>query len=53
MPVMMGGVFLSGHLGYWNYAALQRFAANVLELDGGVGDLEMLLEHVVEFDQNA
>ena len=44
---------MSGHFFDGNDASLQLIAANVLELDGGVGDLEVLLEHVVEFDQDA
>ena len=34
-------------------AALQLLAADVLELDGGVADVEVVLEHVIELDQDA
>ena len=50
---MVVPVFLRGHLFNRNHAAMQLLAAGVFELDGGVGDAEVLLEHVVEIDQDA
>jgi len=46
-------VLVEGHLLNRNYAALQLFAASVLELNGGVSNLEVLLEDVVQPDQDA
>ena len=43
----------AGHLFHGDDAAFKLFTALMLELDGGVSDLEVLLEHVVELDQDA
>jgi hypothetical protein len=41
------------HLFERRHTTLQRFAADVLELDGRVADLKLLAEQLIEFDQNA
>jgi len=42
-----------GQFFHWNHASIQVSAAGVLELDGGVRNLKMLLEDVVQVLQNA
>src|ERR1700678_3471249 len=49
--VMAGGV--GGHLFHGDDATFQLGADVVLELDGGVGNLEVFLEHMIEVDQDA
>src|SRR5580658_1236359 len=53
MPVVC--VFLggAGHFFKGHNASFEFAAADVLELDGGVGDLEVLLENMVELFQDA
>jgi len=38
---------MGGHLRDGDDASVGLFAADVLELDGGVADVEVLFEHVV------
>ena len=54
MPMMMR-MFAGwpSHLFDRNHAALQFSTDGVLKLDGGVRNLKMLLEHMVELFQNA
>ena len=54
MPMMMR-MFAgrASHLFDRNHAALQFSTDGVLKLDGGVRNLKMLLEHMVELFQNA
>jgi hypothetical protein len=54
MAVMVS-VFACGpsHFRNWDDAAFEFRAAYVFELDGGVGNLEMLHEDMVELDQDA
>ena len=49
--VMRG--FGAGHFFHGNHAAFNLSAARVLELHGGVGNLKMFLENVVDLDQDA
>jgi phage tail protein X len=53
VAVMVANLGVGGHLCNRNYAAMGLFAADVLELDGGVADVEVLFEHVIEIDQDA
>jgi hypothetical protein len=43
----------AGHFFNGDYAAIEHLAAGVLELDGGVADLEIIAEEMVEFEQDA
>ena len=43
----------AGHFINGDDAALDFAAADVLELDGGVADLKMIIENMVELDQDA
>src|ERR1035438_8162234 len=43
----------SGHLFNGDYAALELAAADVLELNGGMADVKVVLEHVVELEEDA
>ena len=43
----------AGHIFNGRHTAIELVAADVLELDGGVADLEVLAEQLVELDQNA
>ncbi len=53
VPVMMRVSCAASHLLRRSDAALERFAADVLELDGGVADLELLAENSLRLDENA
>jgi hypothetical protein len=50
MTVRISG---AGHFFNGDYAAVCFRAADVLELDGGVADVVMIFENVVEIDENA
>jgi hypothetical protein len=43
----------AGHFFNGDYAAIEHLAAGVLELDGGVADLEIVAEHLIELEQDA
>jgi hypothetical protein len=53
MAVVRGLLGGAGHFFDGNDAAFQLAAADVLELDGGVRDLEVLLQYMVELFQDA
>ena len=55
VPVVMVFVAtrLTGKLFDGNNAAMKLRAIFMLELDGGVGDVEVLAQHVVEIDEDA
>jgi len=52
MAVMMG-VLGRGHFFHGDHAAFYLSTTRVLELDSGVGNLEMLFEDMIELDQDA
>ena len=51
VAVMAAGT--GGHIFHGDHAAVQFLATLVLKLEGGVADLEVLPEHMVELDQDA
>ena len=51
--MMVLGARFTGKLFERNHAAMEFRAVFVLELDGGVGDVEVLAENVVQLDENA
>jgi hypothetical protein len=53
MPVMMVAVARAGHLRYRHDAAFQLSTTGVLKLNGGMGNLKVVLEHVVQLQQDA
>ena len=52
VPVVMA-VASAGHLFDRHDAAFKLLAADVLKLDGGVADVEVVFEHMVQLDQDA
>jgi hypothetical protein len=53
MAVVMAGFGGAGHLLHGDDASIEDFAVGVLKLDRGVADVVVVLEHVVEFLQDA
>ena len=52
VAVMVANAAMRGHLFNGNNATVGLFATDVLELDGGVADVEVLFEQVIEFEQD-
>lgn len=46
-------VLMPGALGYWHNAAMRNFALDVFKLDGGVVDLESMVQLVLYVAQYA
>jgi hypothetical protein len=53
VAVMMRVLVAARHLFGRNHAALMHVAADVLELDGGVADVKMIAQQMVEFFEDA
>jgi hypothetical protein len=53
MPVVCVLARGAGHFFNGHYASFELAAADVLELDGGVRDLEVLFQNMVELFQDA
>ena len=45
---MMVFVLPAGHLFQWNHAAFPLLATQMLKLDGGVADMKVLVQQVIE-----
>ena len=50
MPVALGA---AGHFFQGNDASVQLLATCVLKLDGGVADIEMFFQNVIQLEQDA
>lgn len=44
---------VAGHFCHGDYAAIEHLAACVLKLDGGVADVKVVLQHMVDLDKDA
>ena len=46
-------VWVTGHLLGWHHATFHLFTAYVFKLDGGMADVKVVLEHMVQLFQDA
>ena len=53
VAVVMADAAVRGHLCNGDDATMCLFTADMLELNGGVADMEVIAQHVIEFGEDA